>query len=94
MGLFRKIAEEDIDSRQITLAIMRRDDGVVVGRISGLAIGDNGLQMISTFPDDPPVTEAIHTARLMAESRRVGVDVIDVDGLWEEAWGPLGSSAI
>lgn len=86
---FKKIAEADVDGTRVTLRLIRSPDGAVLGRVSTLAFGTKGIELMSTAVDDPPIEVAIRLARDLAKFKGLDVDVLDPDNLWQSAWGPL-----
>ena len=85
---FRKIDEDQVDGTRITLRLIATDTGIV-GRVSTLAIGDKGVELMSTAVGDPPIAVAIRLAKDLAKFKESDVDVVDPDNLWNSAWGRL-----
>lgn len=86
---FRTIAEADVDGTRITLRLLLAADGSILGRVSTLAVGAKGIELMSTAIDDPPIHVAIRLARDLANFKQLDVDVLDPDGLWKRSWGRL-----
>lgn len=86
---FRRIAEHRIDPTRITLRIIGGDNGTVLGRVSTLAYGETGVELMSTEGADPPIATALELAVKLAAFKEQDVDVVDPGGLWRPEWGRL-----
>jgi len=73
-------------SSPIVLGVKRGDDGNIYGRIIATALPT----MYSTFPEDPPIKEAVTKAIALANSHGITIiKVLDEEHLWDESWGHL-----
>ena len=86
---FVKIAEERVDRTRVTLRLIAGDEGAILGRVSTLAYGASGIEMMSTEGADPPVATALKLAEELATFKEQDVDVVDEGGLWQAEWGTL-----
>jgi hypothetical protein len=70
----------------ITLGVKRGDDGEIYGRIIAAGLPE----MISTFPNDPPIKIALSEMKKLASSNGVAmIQVLDDERLWDASWGQL-----
>ncbi len=86
---FRKITEDRVDPTRVTLRVVGATDGTVHGRVSTLAFGETGVELMSTEGVDPPIATALELATALAHFKEQDVDVVDAGGLWQAAWGKL-----
>jgi hypothetical protein len=85
VAVFRKVDEDSIGSTPISMAVLEAKDGTIVGRIV-----TNGIdETFSTFPDDPPIADAISIASRLATTNKVAVNVYDPQNKWQKEWGIL-----
>ena len=91
MAVFKKVDWKGIDGSSVTLAVMKSDDGIIVGRVVAGPIATNaGIEVFSTAPADPPIEDAISIANRYATTNSVAVHVYDPANLWQPCWGELG----
>ena len=86
---FLKIAHGAVDPRRVTLRIFLGNDGAIYGRVSTLAFGKTGVELMSTERADPPILAALELARNLATFKEEDVDVLDDDNLWQDTWADL-----
>jgi hypothetical protein len=68
---------------------LKSPDGTLLGRVSTLAYGEGGIELMSTEGADPPIETALKLAEELARFKEQDVDVIDEEGLWQTEWGEL-----
>jgi hypothetical protein len=89
LATFKKISKADMSTYKVTLVPMLRDDKTIAGRVTAIVIGDCGsLDVRSTVPDDPAISEAFAQASGFAGADGI-VGVYDPDNLWAPEWPPL-----
>ena len=86
---FVKVGAAQVDPERITLRLLVADDGTILGRVSTLAYGESGIELMSTEGADPPIETALQFAEELAAFKEQDVDVVDTDGLWQTGWGRL-----
>lgn len=86
---FRRIAEAQIDQARVALRLIAGAEGIVLGRVSTLALGPTGVELMSTEGADPPIETALALAKHLAGFKEQDVDVVDPAGLWRVEWGDL-----
>lgn len=87
---FRRIAATQVDPRRVTVVVLMSPGGSLVGRVSTLALRDDGgVELMSTEGADPPIGVALQLATEVAAFKEEDVDVVDADGLWQADWGEL-----
>lgn len=86
---FRKIVEAGVDRTRVTLRVIAAEDGTILGRVSTLAYGVSGIELMSTEGVDPPIATALQLAEELATFKEQDVDVVDEAGLWRPEWDRL-----
>jgi hypothetical protein len=86
---FIKIPAGRVDPTRVTLRVFDAEDGTILGRVSTLAYGESGIELMSTEGADPPIETALALAVQVASYKEQDIDVVDEQGLWRSDWGQL-----
>jgi hypothetical protein len=86
-AVLKKVNFGEFNRSQVSIAVMKADDGVIVGRVVANPVATaTGPGLFTTAPYDPPVAEAISIAKRYAAENNIVVSVYDPANL-------LGASA-